>query len=120
MFRRVTHDLLLTGSYDNNDEIPLSTQVAHFQWAKHYFRIDGTRSNLLFIERLKDFAHSCVRPLVHLAISWLLAEPSVSSVFVGASAAEQEAINAEAAERVLTTVDLAKVRKLIMRPIDEQ
>lgn len=50
------------------------------------------------IETLKEIATRAGRPLVHLAIRWLLHQASVTSVLVGARNAQQSQANAQAME----------------------
>ena len=50
------------------------------------------------VEKLKSISHQTDVPLIHLAIRWLLHQPGVTSVLVGAKNAEQVAFNAQALE----------------------
>jgi aryl-alcohol dehydrogenase-like predicted oxidoreductase len=48
------------------------------------------------VEELKGVAAECGRPLTHLAIRWVLAQPGITAELVGARDAKQMADNAAA------------------------
>jgi myo-inositol catabolism protein IolS len=50
------------------------------------------------VEEFKQVAESAGRPLIHMAIRWLLHQPSVTTVLVGARDARQAESNAQALE----------------------
>jgi myo-inositol catabolism protein IolS len=50
------------------------------------------------VERLKQLSADCGRSLTHLAIRWVLAQPGITSVLVGAREAQQMRDNAAALE----------------------
>ncbi len=70
-------------------------------------------TNFEKIDRLRDFAAGSKRTILELAMSWLAAQPSVSSVIAGATSAEQVVQNAAAAEWQLTRDDLSQIDKLL-------
>ena len=50
------------------------------------------------VEELKTVAHECGRTLVELALQWLLTQPQVDSIILGASRPEQLEENLKACE----------------------
>ncbi|MBP2475472.1 aryl-alcohol dehydrogenase-like predicted oxidoreductase [Crossiella equi] len=93
---------LLTGKYHQDGTPPEGSRLAG-------------RGRLLAeapwdrIERLRHFAQERDLTMVELAIGWLAAQPSVSSVIAGATSAEQIARNATAAQWVPTAEDLTEI-----------
>ncbi|MCF2531093.1 aldo/keto reductase [Yinghuangia soli] len=85
---------LLTGKYRSGAEFPEGSRLA----ALPYFAGVATESNLAAVERLRSLADKSGRTMAGLALSWLAAQPSVPSVLVGATSAEQVAANAAALE----------------------
>lgn len=68
-----------------------------------------TEQNLVWAERLRQFADRQGHTLLELAISWLTAQPAVASVIAGAKAPEQIRANAVAAGWKLTSSELDQV-----------
>jgi len=99
---------LLTGKYRKGKAIPPDTRVAKFE---RYNKL-LTEKNLDRIEALAAFAKDRNRTLLELAVSWLLAHPSVASVIAGASSAAQVRGNAAAANWKLDAADLAAIRRV--------
>ena len=99
---------LLTGKYRKGKAIPPDTRVAKFE---RYNKL-LTEENLDRIEALAAFAKDRNRSLLELAVSWLLARPSVASVIAGASSAAQVRGNAAAANWKLDSADLAAIRRV--------
>jgi aryl-alcohol dehydrogenase-like predicted oxidoreductase len=65
------------------------------------------------IERLRAYASDHQRTLLELAMSWLAAQPGVSSVIAGATRPEQVVSNAAAADWELDASQLAEIDKLL-------
>jgi len=99
---------LLTGKYRKGKAIPPDTRVAKFE---RYNKL-LTEKNLDRMEALAAFAKDRNRTLLELAVSWLLAHPSVASVIAGASSAAQVRGNAAAANWKLDAADLAAIRRV--------
>lgn len=70
-------------------------------------------SRLRTVEALTEFAGDHGRTILELAISWLVAQPTVASVIAGATRAEQVVANAAAAGWELTSDDLAAVDAIV-------
>jgi aryl-alcohol dehydrogenase-like predicted oxidoreductase len=68
--------------------------------------------SLHLVEALLQFAESRGHTLLDLAISWLLARPTVASVIAGATSPEQVRLNVAAASWRLSAADLAEIDAL--------
>jgi len=68
-----------------------------------------TRQNHDILAKLEAFAESRGRTVLDLAIGWLIGQPGVASVLVGASRPEQVEQNARASEWSLAADELAEV-----------
>ena len=75
-----------------------------------------TDENWQIVERLEDFCQTRGKTLLDLAFSWLLANPTVSSVIAGATKPEQLAANAKAAEWELSADEMAQVDRISPLP----
>ena len=64
------------------------------------------------VAALGEFSRARGHTLLELAVSWIAAQPAVSSVICGATRAEQVEQNVKAAGWALTTEELAEVDKL--------
>jgi aryl-alcohol dehydrogenase-like predicted oxidoreductase len=65
---------------------------------------------------LDEFCRSRNRTMLELAVSWLAAQPVVSTVICGATKPEQVEQNIKAADWVLSADDLAEIDKLTQAP----
>lgn len=94
---------LLTGKYRGGD-LPPGSRLATLP----RFRAPATEENLVYVERLHQFAQERGHSLLELALGWLAAQPGVSSIIAGATTAGQVATNVAAvAAWRLDTDDLA-------------
>jgi aryl-alcohol dehydrogenase-like predicted oxidoreductase len=101
---------LLTGKYQRGVEAPKDTRFgAMKQLSERY----GTEANWNAIEKLNEFARRSGHNLLELAMSWLAANPSVSSVIAGATKPEQVTDNAKAADWKLSPEELTEVDKIL-------
>lgn len=98
---------LLTGKYRKGEPAAAGTRLA-----MPYFQNRLTEERLDIVERLIDFAEARGRSILELAMSWLAAEPLVSSIIAGATRPEQVASNAAAAGWQLTAEELAAVDEI--------
>ena len=100
---------LLTGKYKRNAELPAGTRLAMMQpLAKRYVN----EKNWSIVEGIEKFAASRGHTMLELAMSWLAARPTVSSVIAGATSSEQIEQNVKATEWQLSAEELAEVDKL--------
>jgi aryl-alcohol dehydrogenase-like predicted oxidoreductase len=104
---------LLAGRYRLGQPFPDDSRAAVFDRTRRYLERYGTPANYAIIDRLAAWAAERGHTLSELAISWLLTEPSVSSVVVGASKPEHVTANAAASDWRLTTDEAAEVRAIL-------
>jgi aryl-alcohol dehydrogenase-like predicted oxidoreductase len=71
-----------------------------------------TERNLKIVGALEEFCRARGHTLLELAVSWIAAQPAVSSVICGATRVEQVEQNVKAAGWSLTAEELAEVDKL--------
>ncbi len=71
-----------------------------------------TAQNYELLAKLEAFASSRGHAVLDLAVAWLVGQPGVSSVLVGASRVEQIEQNVQAADWRLTLEELAEVNEL--------
>jgi aryl-alcohol dehydrogenase-like predicted oxidoreductase len=83
---------LLTGKYKKGTPLPEGSRGKD-GWGPKIFNDE----NLALAEKLDQYAGSRGHTLLELAMSWLAAQPSVSSVIAGAKTAEQVRANAASA-----------------------
>jgi aryl-alcohol dehydrogenase-like predicted oxidoreductase len=98
---------LLTGKYRRGRPAPPGSRLAS---GGRYGNVN--ERSLHLVEALLRFAESQGHTLLDLAISWLLARPSVASVIAGATSPEQVRMNADAAIWRLSATDLAEIDAL--------
>ncbi|HSD38517.1 MAG TPA: aldo/keto reductase [Rhodocyclaceae bacterium] len=100
---------LLTGKYKRGEAIPAGTRLAG-----NSARADRllSENNLRIVERLTSFAQERGHSLLDLAFSWLLANPTVSSVIAGATKPEQIAQNVKAGSWLLSATELEEIDRI--------
>lgn len=99
---------LLTGKYHRNQTPPEGSRLA--RWKDRYASFDNDR-NWRIVEALLAVAAQAGRPPSQIALAWLLAKPTVSSVIFGARTGAQLDENLGAAE-----IDLSPEQ---LRTLDE-
>jgi aryl-alcohol dehydrogenase-like predicted oxidoreductase len=99
---------LLTGKY-RRDDIPAGSRLASPRPHEAAFR---SGANWTLIEKLDQYCGERGRSLLELAISWLLAQPVVSSVIAGATKPEQLEQNVWAARWIMTAAELADIDRI--------
>jgi aryl-alcohol dehydrogenase-like predicted oxidoreductase len=100
---------LLTGKYRRGQPPPPGARLA----PGGRFENTLTEKNLEWVEALIQFAESRQHTLLELAISWLAARPTVTSVIAGATTSQQVKMNAAAAAWRLSKADLAEIDKIL-------
>ncbi len=102
---------LLTGKYRRGEPRPEGARLSSAsgdRWlTDEYFDI---------LESLEALASEAGRSLLDLAISWLAAQPRVSSVIAGATKPDQVRANAAAADWVLSAGELKRVDEIVPPP----
>ena len=96
---------LLTGKYRRGEAFPPGTRLA----GSERFARDATDANFTKIEAYESFAADHGHTLTELAIGWLLAQPSVTSVIAGATRPGQITANVAAAAWALSAEEAAAV-----------
>ncbi len=107
---------LLTGRYESIDEIPMPRRRSrHFSCSR-----EGTRHGepgheevlMDTIEDLFDFSDAIGVSMPALCLSWLIAQPGVTSVIVGARKADQLIENLEAADLNIGPAAIAQINEI--------
>ena len=102
----------LTGKYRRGETPPEDTRMAKMgQMAERTL----TAPNFDVLEALEAFAGEHGHSVLELAVSWLLAQPQVSSVIAGATKPEQVSANVKAAQWRLTSEESEQVSRLTRR-----
>jgi len=101
---------VLTGKYQRGKEPPKGSRM---DWIRNDPATSDrgfmSHRSLDIVDRLGEYAADHGRTLIELAISWLAAQPDVSTVIPGASSPEQVVTNSEGAGWRLTDRDLAEI-----------
>ena len=98
---------LLTGKYQNETDFPDGTRFAGLTGLeRERFLRDGVFKR---IEALSELAASENRTLLDLAMSWLVSNPTVTSVITGATRPEQVLANANATSWEMTPAMRAQI-----------
>lgn len=106
---------LLTGKYKRGAALPADTRFASASMGRLGNRY-MTERNWPIVEGLEKFVAGRGRSMLELAIGWLLANPTVSSVIAGATTAEQIEQNVKAADWQLSAADLAEIDAIAPKP----
>lgn len=101
---------MLSGKYDEG--VPEGTRLAQIEWLRDLVR---TEANVERVRRMKTLAeqHGCTR--AQLAIAWVMAQPGVSSVILGATSMAQLEENLGALEPKLSEASLRELDALFPR-----
>jgi aryl-alcohol dehydrogenase-like predicted oxidoreductase len=104
---------LLSGKYSKGLQSAEGRLKDNFLGMADWF---GTPRNLKIVAELEQFCKARGRTLLELAVSWLAAQPYVSSVICGATKPEQIEQNIKAAGWQLTADELAEIDRLTLVP----
>jgi aryl-alcohol dehydrogenase-like predicted oxidoreductase len=102
----------LTGKYKRGDAMPAGARLTRFSRYSDRFM---TATNWTYLENLEAFAKARGHSLLDLAISWLAAQPVVSSIIAGATKPEQLDLNVKALDWQLNQQDLIEIDRLTGR-----
>jgi len=102
---------LLTGKYKKGAALAVDSRFASASMGRLGNRY-MTDANWPIVEKLTEFATSRGHSILELAMSWLAANPVVSSVIAGATKAEQLEQNVKAVGWALTAAELAEIDQL--------
>ena len=104
---------VLTGKYRRGEEPPKGSRM---EWVRNDPATTDrgflSDRNLDIVDRLQVYAADHGRTLLELAISWLAAQPDVSTVIPGASTPEQVITNSRGADWRLTDRELAEIETI--------
>lgn len=104
---------LLTGRYRSPEDVPSGrARTRHFSGGRPEARHGEAGcevSTFAAIDRLVEIAERVGEPLSQVALAWLLAQPTVTSVLAGGSRPEQITQNAAATEIELSDTDLQEL-----------
>lgn len=93
---------LLTGKFSSPDEVPPDrARTRHFSSARPRARHGepgAEKETFAAIGHIRKVAERLGQPMAHLALAWLLAQPGVGAVLVGARNAEQARFNAQCSD----------------------
>ena len=105
---------VLTGKYRRGKEPPKGSRM---EWVRNDPATTDrgflSDRNLDIVEKLQEYAADHGRTLIELAISWLAAQPDVSTVIPGASTREQVLTNSNGADWHLTDRELVEIGIII-------
>jgi aryl-alcohol dehydrogenase-like predicted oxidoreductase len=99
---------ILTGKVRRGGQAPEGSRLREERWAAGL-----TDEVFTVLEELEEFAAERGISVLDVAIGWLAAQPTVSSVIAGATKPEQVRTNAAAAEWEPTADDLAALDKIV-------
>jgi aryl-alcohol dehydrogenase-like predicted oxidoreductase len=102
----------LTGKYRRGEQPAKDTRLGSIQRLADQVL---NERNFAVLERLRSFAESRGHTMLELAVSWLAAQPQVSSVISGATSPEQVSENVKALGWRLEAEELAEIDKLTLR-----
>jgi aryl-alcohol dehydrogenase-like predicted oxidoreductase len=105
---------VLTGKYRADEPPPPGTRLALQPAAGEGY---VTSDNLRLVDTLAAFARDRGHTLLDLSLAWLLAQPRVASVLVGASSPEQLEANVAGASWTIPEEDVRSVATLLPPPI---
>lgn len=100
---------MLTGKYIRGKAPGKNTRMATMQMLAD---LEMTERNFDVVEKLAAYGESRGLSVLQIAMSWLVAQPHVSSVIAGATKPTQVAQNVKAAQAKLTDEDMAAIDKI--------
>lgn len=107
---------LLAGRFRTADDVPSGrTRSRHFRGDREGSRHGGPgfeAETFAAIDEIADIAARLGRPMSHVALAWLLAQPGVASVLVGARTPEQIDENHAALDLRLDSAMLAELDRI--------
>jgi aryl-alcohol dehydrogenase-like predicted oxidoreductase len=100
---------MLTGKYRRGEDFAPGTRMAVLPFSQRM----ASDENFAKVEVLQDFAEQRGHTLLELAMSWLAAQPCVTSVIAGATTPGQVRANAAATNWKLSTEEVTQVDTLV-------
>ncbi len=102
---------LLTGKYRFGKPAPANSRFAGRTESEKRF----SKRNFSILAGLERFAEKRGRPVLELALAWLLANPSVSTVIAGATKPEQVVANERSLDWKLSTDELKEIDEIVKK-----
>jgi aryl-alcohol dehydrogenase-like predicted oxidoreductase len=102
---------LLSGKYRKGAPMPEGTRIALQPEERRQATLSD--ANLEAVAKLTTYAEAQGHTMLDLAMSWLLAQPAVSSVIAGASNLEQVRANVASAHWTMSTADLSAIDQIL-------
>jgi aryl-alcohol dehydrogenase-like predicted oxidoreductase len=102
----------LTGKYRPATEPPKGTRFASIPRLANQVLNEG---NFAILRQLEDFASARGHTMLELAVSWLAAQPQISSVICGATRPEQVSENVKAVSWKISGEELAEIDRITRR-----
>lgn len=100
---------MLTGKYTRGKTPGKNTRMGAMQMLAD---LEMTERNFDLVEQLEAYGEKRGLSLLEIAMSWLVAQPHVSSVIAGATKPAQVAQNVKAAEAALSLEDMLAIDKI--------
>ncbi len=100
---------LLTGKYRFGKPAPANSRFAGRTESEKRF----SKWNFSILAGLERFAEKRGRPVLELALAWLFANPSVSTVIAGATKPEQVVANERSLDWKLSTEELKEIDEIV-------
>lgn len=104
---------LLSGKYAKGRALPAGSRLANpdFQFGDRF----ANDRNFSTVTRLADFARARGRSILELSLSWLRAQPGVTSIIAGATSPEQVVANVASRAWKLSAQELSEVDRIAPR-----
>ncbi len=100
---------VLTGKYRLGKPAPAGSRFSGRQGEGKW----TSKKNLTIVAGLQKFVDKRNRSVAELAVAWLLANPTVSSVIAGATKPEQVVANARSLDWELTSDELKEIDEIV-------
>lgn len=101
---------LLTGKYERDAPGPAGARLTDTpRFANRTYMTDA---NWAIVERLREFGSARGRTLLEVAMGWMAARPTVSSIIAGATRPEQLEQNVRAVDWTPTAEDMAEIDRI--------
>lgn len=101
---------LLTGKYERDAPGPAGARLTDTpRFANRTYMTDA---NWAIVERLREFGNARGRTLLEVAMGWMAARPTVSSIIAGATRPEQLEQNVRAVDWTPTAEDMTEIDRI--------
>jgi 1-deoxyxylulose-5-phosphate synthase len=99
---------LLTGKHDPSKPPAEGTRFSNESMGKMYYDRYWNDSNFAAVSRVKEIAAEHGRDMAQLSLAWILANPVVTSIIIGATSVKHVEHNIAATEMTLSAEEMAK------------